>query len=213
MKIKKILACTLLIFFSSFVVADMQSDLADVQHQWAVAKYETPEDQQEQVFESLIIKARKLVEKYPQAAEPKVWLAIAISTDAGVNGGLGALGKVKKAKAYLENAEKIDPTVMNGSVYTSLGSLYYQVPGWPIGFGNDDKAEKYLLKALQQNPNGIDSNYFYADFLLEEDKPELAMKYLERAKAAAPRVDRPLADKGRHMEIDLAIAKARAMLD
>ena len=207
------LACIILMIFSSFAVADMQSDLQDIQQQWAVAKYQTPEERQEQVFEDLTAKAAHLVKSYPHAAEPKIWLAIVLSTDAGVNGGFGALGKVKKAKAYLEEAEKIDPTAMEGSVYTSLGSLYYQVPGWPIGFGDNEKAEKYLLKALEINPQGIDSNFFYADYLLEEDKPELALKYLNKAKAAPPRNNRPIADKGRHKEIDLDIAKARDMLD
>ena len=60
--------------------------------------------------------------------------------------------------------------MLNGSVYTSLGSLYYQVPGWPIGFGSDKKAESYLKKALAVNPDGMDPNYFYGDFMLQEKK-------------------------------------------
>jgi hypothetical protein len=55
----------------------------------------------------------------------------------------------------------IDPRALQGSAYTSLGSLYYQVPGWPIGFGDDKRAEAMLLKALEINPDGIDPNYFY----------------------------------------------------
>jgi len=113
----------------------------------------------------------------------------------------------------LEAAEKIDPGVLNGSIYTSLGSLYYQVPGWPIGFGDEEKAEKYLKKALEIDPQGIDSNYFYADFLLEDDQPKKALEYLEKALAAPPRPGRPLADKGRRQEVQRAMARARNMLD
>ena len=144
--------------------------------------------------------------------EPKVWLAICLSTDAGVNGGFGALGKVKEAKALLDDAEKIDPKVLNGSVYTSLGSLYYQVPGWPIAFGNEEMAEKYLKKALAMNPDGIDPNFFYGDFLLTEDHPQEALKYLKKAKAAPARPTRPVADAGRRLEVDEAISKAQKML-
>jgi Tfp pilus assembly protein PilF len=50
------------------------------------------------------------------------------------------------------------------------GALYYQVPGWPIGFGDKDKANELLKKALALNPDGIDPNYFYGDFLLKEKK-------------------------------------------
>ncbi len=191
------------------ITVDAAATLEDIQHEWAVVNYETPKKEQVKAFESLVDKARDLVTAQPDKAEPKVWLAIVLSTQAGVTGGLGALGKVKEAKKLLEEAEKIDPTVLNGSIYTSLGSLYYQVPGWPIGFGKKSKAEEYLKKALAVNPNGIDPNYFYGDFMLEEGNYEEAIKYLEKAQAAPPRPDRPLADKGRQREIaeKLVIAK------
>lgn len=209
----RVLLGILLFALAGMTAAGTQTELADIQKQWAIAKYQTPEDDQEKAFEELVVRARQLVTNNATDAAARVWLAIALSTDAGVNGGFGALGKVKEAKKYLEEAEKIDPDVLNGSVYTSLGSLYYQVPGWPIGFGNDEKAEQYLLKALTLNPDGIDPNYFYADYLLEEDKPKQALKYLQKAKAAPPRPDRPAADKGRQQEVDMAIAKAKDMLD
>ncbi|WP_456446636.1 tetratricopeptide repeat protein [Thiolapillus sp.] len=210
---KKLLFVVFLSLAGALVQAMPAEELAEIQHDWAVANYNTPEDGQEKAFEKLVAKARDLVKRYPDEAAPKVWLAISLSTDAGVNGGFGALGKVKEAKKLLEAAEKIDPQVLNGSIYTSLGSLYYQVPGWPIAFGNDDKAEQYLKKALQINPQGIDSNYFYADFLLEQDQPKKALKYLEKALAAPPRPGRPLADKGRRQEVQQAMARARNMLD
>lgn len=210
---KKLLFVVFQSLAGALVQAMPAEELAEIQHDWAVANYSTPEDGQEKAFEKLVAKARDLVKRYPDEAAPKVWLAISLSTDAGVNGGFGALGKVKEAKKLLEAAEKIDPQVLNGSIYTSLGSLYYQVPGWPIAFGNDDKAEQYLKKALQINPQGIDSNYFYADFLLEQDQPKKALKYLEKALAAPPRPGRPLADKGRRQEVQQAMARARNMLD
>lgn len=210
---KKMIVAVLFLAAGSLAHAMPQSELAEIQHAWAVANYQTPEDDQEEAFEKLVARARQLVERYPDEAAPKVWLAITLSTDAGVNGGLGALGKVKEAKKLLEAAEKIDPDVLNGSVYTSLGSLYYQVPGWPIAFGNDEKAEQYLKKALRINPRGIDPNYFYADYLLENDQPEKALEYLKKAMAAPPRPDRPLADEGRRKEVQRAMARARKMLD
>jgi tetratricopeptide (TPR) repeat protein len=141
-----------------------------------------------------------------------VWLAIVLSTDAGVTGGFGALGKVKEARRQLEAAEKINPDALNGSIYTSLGSLYYQVPGWPIGFGDDEKAETYLKKALAINPDGIDPNYFYGDFMLEEGNYQQAIKYLEKAAAAPPRPGRPLADKGRQAEVQQKLQQARGKI-
>ena len=209
MKVKKLVTLFSLLFFCTLTYAEMGDEISKIQHAWAVANYQTPESGQEQAFESLVAEARKLAEANPDSAEPKVWLAIVLSTDAGVTGGLGALGKVKEARRQLEAAEKINPDVLNGSIYTSLGSLYYQVPGWPIGFGDDEKAEQYLKKALAMNPNGIDPNYFYGDFMLEEGAYQQAVKYLEKAAAAPPRPGRTIADKGRQAEIQAKLQQAR----
>lgn len=211
-KIKTLAVFSALLFAGSVVLADVTDDVVKIQHQWAKANYDTPEKEQEAVFESLVAEARTLVERNPDRAEPRVWLAIVLSTDAGVTGGLGALGKVKEARKLLEEAEQINPDVLNGSIYTSLGSLYYQVPGWPIGFGDDEKAETYLKKAIAMNPDGIDPNYFYGDFMLEEDNYAEAVKYLEKAAAAPPRPGRPLADKGRQAEVREKLQQARKKL-
>ena len=212
MKSRSLVVLVTLLFASSISLADVNDEIVKIQHQWAKANYATPESEQEKAFESLVAEAQKLAESNPDRAEPRVWLAIVLSTDAGVTGGLGALGKVKEARRQLEAAEKISPDVLNGSIYTSLGSLYYQVPGWPIGFGDEEKAEMYLKKALSINPDGIDPNYFYGDFQLEEGNYQEAVKYLEKAAAAPPRPGRPLADKGRQAEIQEKLQLARKKL-
>jgi tetratricopeptide (TPR) repeat protein len=139
-----------------------------------------------------------------------VWQAIIISTLAGEKGGLGALSLVNQARELLERAEALDPDVLDGSVYTSLGSLYYQVPGWPLGFGNDDKAESYLKKALTVNPDGIDPNYFYGDYLLQEKAYSEAEAAFRKALAAPRRDGRPIADAGRRSEIEAALNKLKS---
>ena len=122
-KIEMLGICCALLFASTASLADINDEIIRIQHQWARANYETPASEQEKAFEALVTEARKLVESNPGQAEPRVWLAIVLSTDAGVTGGLGALGKVKEARRELEAAEKIDPDVLQGSIYTSLGSL------------------------------------------------------------------------------------------
>jgi Tfp pilus assembly protein PilF len=129
-----------------------------------------------------------------------------LSTYAGAKGGLAALGLVKRARQALEQALELDATALDGSAYTSLGSLYYQVPGWPLGFGDDDKAREYLRKALELNPKGIDPNYFYGDFLIEQGEPERARDYLSKALKAPDRPGRALADAGRREEIRRKLA-------
>ena len=139
-------------------------------------------------------------------AEPKnagllIWDGIITSTLAGLKGGLGALSLAKEARDRLQQAEQLQPGALDGSALTSLGALYYQVPGWPIGFGNKDKARSSLQAALKIDPAGIDANYFYADFLLSQGDLAGARAAAERALAAPVRPGREVADNGRRAEI------------
>lgn len=197
---------------SSVAMAGVNGAILDLQQRWARINYSLQGDDQEKAFQALDGDARRVVAEYPGRAEPLVWLAIILASDAGASGGLGALGKVKEARKLLERAEGIDARVLDGSIYTTLGSLYYQVPGWPLSYGNKTKAELYLRKALAINPDGIDPNYFFGDLLLQEGKPAQAIRYLEKAQAAAPRPHRSLADRGRQQEVAAKLQLARSRL-
>ena len=200
--------------FSVAVLATPQEEQAVriLQTEWAQAKYQAAKDEQEKAFEALQAKADDAGKQLPDSAPVLIWRAIVLSTHAGVKGGLGALSLVKQARDLLEQAEKIDAKALNGSVYTSLGSLYYQVPGWPIGFGDDEKAEQYLKQALAVNPERIDPNFFYGDYLREQGRYRESLEYLQKAMIAPARPDRPLADKGRREEIEVAMRQVRAEL-
>ena len=197
---------------SSAFAGDMglAQSLLNYQHQWAHINYELPDAQKSDAFAALAKAEESLVQQYPDRAEPLVWQGIILSSQAGAEGGFSALGLAKDARNQLLAAEKINPTALSGSIDTSLGTLYFKVPGWPLGFGDDDKAETYLKEALKINPKGIDPNYFYGEFLYGKGKYQAAMQALETAQAAAPRPDRPLADKGRHQEIQALISKIRS---
>lgn len=191
-------------------VDPLMDQIRYLQTEWARIKYQVPgDDQKLAAIEKLESHAAKVSAAYPDRAEALIWEGIILSTDAGIVKGISALPKVKKARALFERALTIDPQALDGSAYTSLGSLYYQVPGWPIGFGDDEKAEKNLRSALSINPAGIDSNFFYADFLVDQGRESEAATYYQRALQAAPRPGRELADAGRRQEIKAALAKLR----
>lgn len=191
-------------------VSPMMQKIAYLQGEWARIKYQVKgDDAQEKAFQKLDAEAAEISKTFPDKAEPKIWQAIILSTEAGVVGGLGALPKVKQAKKLLEAALKIDSNALEGSASTSLGSLYYQVPGWPIGFGDDKKAEQYLKSALSINPDGIDPNFFYGDYLVDQKRYSEALPVLEKALKAPDRPGRKVADEGRRGEIRALLAKAR----
>jgi len=176
-------------------------EVREIQSEWAKLYYmDEFLNKNFRELETLSQQADKLAEQHPQNAEVLVWDAIVLSTLAEKKGGLGALGLVKQARHQLEQAEAIDPEVLGGSVYASLGSLYSKVPGWPIGFGDDEKAEEYFKKALAINPQGLDINYFFAEYLVDQGEEMLALEHLELALQAEPMVDRPVADQGRRQQ-------------
>ncbi|MBL0455699.1 hypothetical protein JD499_00470 [Aeromonas enteropelogenes] len=181
--------------------------LTPIQQQWAVCQYQQVDKAKERCLETLSGQAEQASAKEPFRTDLLIWSAIVKSTWAGAKGGLGALGLVKEAKAKLELALKQDPKALDGSAYTSLGSLYYQVPGWPVGFGDDEKAEQLLKQALAINPNGIDPNFFYGDFLFDQGRKAEAKTYLDKALTAPARPGRELADEGRRSEIRERLAK------
>lgn len=213
MKRNRIFAWSLLSLLAivplSFASEGVDQWLSNMQRQWAVNQYELTGTEQVDAFQALMSTAEEAVKTFPDAAELWVWKGIINSSYAGVDGGLGALKFAKTAKSDLEQAMALDETVLDGSAFTSLGALYYKVPGWPIGFGDDDKAETLLKKALTMNPDGIDSNYFYGDYLLSKKRYQQAMAYLEKAAQAAPRPGRELADDARHKEITAAISQVQ----
>ena len=179
--------------------------IPELQHAWADAYYSVPDDQKKARFAALSERAAVVVAQNPGRAEPLVWQGIILSSAAKFDGGPHALSLVKEARAALEAAEKIDPGALDGSVYTSLGSLYTNVPGWPLSFGNKDKAAEYLHKALEINPAGVDTNFFYAELLHQQGKDAEARMYLAKALAAPPRPGREDADAGRRRDMaDLA---------
>jgi len=206
-KYARIAIIPLTLIFSGLSVAGTTSptvmqEVKQIQADWAKLYYlEDFQDSNIKELQALENKASDLSTKYPNSAEALTWDAIVLSTLAEKKGGLGALSLVEEAKKKLEAAETIDPTALGGSIYASLGTLYWKVPGWPIAFGSNSKAEQYFKKALEINPDQLDANYFYADFLADDKRYELALLHLDKAMHAPTLEGRSLADKGRRAQV------------
>lgn len=188
------------------------SALARMQTRWAEINYQLKGSKQEAAFEQLLEEAATFAQQHPDDAAILVWNGIIKSSYAGASGGLGALKYAKAAKADLEQAIALDPNVLNGSAYTSLGTLYFKVPGWPVGFGDDKKANELLRKALAINPDGIDPNYFYAEYLRDRRSYTAAEQYYRKALQAPARPGREVADQGRRAEIEAQLKEVQKQI-
>jgi tetratricopeptide (TPR) repeat protein len=196
-----LLSAALLGFAASAVAHELSDDIATLEHGWAKASYQTPDDQKEAAFAELQEKAHAVSKQFAGHAEPLIWEGIIASSHARYQGVFAAGKSAKLARDLLQSAQKIDANALDGSVYVSLGTLYYKVPGWPLSFGDKKLASELLQQALKIDPNGIDANFFYGDFLAERGDRQQAIDYLNRALAAPPREGREDADSGRRTEI------------
>jgi tetratricopeptide (TPR) repeat protein len=199
----------LILFASPLWASDLSASVAGLESEWAAAYYQNNETQQKQAYPALLEKAEELVKRYPYAAEPKIWQATIMATNAGFQSSLAALSTLEEAKVLLEQAIQQNPNALEGAAYVTLGTLYYMVPGWPVSFGDNQMAEQLLKASLKINPNGIDANYFYADYLLQQDRASEAEDYFRKAIQAPIRKQQIFADTQLQNEAKLALANTQ----
>lgn len=197
---------------ASASAGELDDAVLGLQHEWAQANYKTADDQKEVTFKALVDKAAALSAKYPARAEPKIWEAIIRAGYAGAMGGMSsmfnAMPQMEKGRDLLLAAKKIDANALHGSVYTTLGSFYYMVPGGFIGFGDNDKALEYLTKAQAVAADDMDANYFMGDYWLEDHEYKKAIPYLQKVIDLPAVANRPVYSEGRKAEAAAKLKKA-----
>lgn len=207
---KKATLVVLLLLSFQCVAETFSYALQSIESEWAAIYYKMPESKQDSAYQKLLSKTSALQKQYPGAAEPIFWEALIKASSADHQGVMTALSLVREARDLLQKAISINPNTMDGSALVTLGTLYYMVPKWPIAFGDNEKAKSLLESALKINPNGIDTNYYYGDFLLSIDRTGDAIKYLENAVNAPVRPEQVFADNQLKTEAQKALAKIKA---
>lgn len=194
--------------------AAFNDELQALQQSWAVARYQTKIGARKAQLKKLVSEADAFIKKYPNKADGYLWAAVIRGSLAQAINGLSALGIVKEARKDLEKAIAIDPKAEDGYAYGVLGLMYSRVPGWPIAFGSDKKARETLKKGLALNPDGMNINYFYAQYLFDNDDYRKALTYARKAEQAVPPIPpaRSLAVANREREIHDFIGRIEAKL-
>lgn len=191
------------------ITAGLEGAVAKLMQDWARIQYQQPRESREEAFQALTDDARVLAARYPQAAEPLIWQAVALASYAQTVRGRAGLKAAKQARELLYKAERINPTAMSGAIYITLGRLYFKVPGWPLSFGSKSKSRMYLQKALEIDPSGMEANAFYADLLSSEGDYTQAIRYYRRALEAPARPGQEIADAGRRQQAQNGLRRAR----
>jgi tetratricopeptide (TPR) repeat protein len=193
----------------------LKSELLRLAHDWERVKLQVIDrDDQERQMASLAQRAEKIAKQYENNPDTVIWLGILLSEQAALaneNGSpLKAWGLAKRARDILETIDKTDPVTMDAGAPTTLGLLYDQVPGFPIGFGDKIKARQYLQEAMRNAPNALDVNYFYGDFLYREGEIAEATRVLEHALTLPELSNRPNWDRSLRVKIRETLSELQA---
>lgn len=186
------------------------SELQAVQREFDVVSFQTEGKRaRRSAFATLVEHASGFSQRYPDRVEAVAWEGIILSAYAGEVSAMGAMKVARAALEALHKAEHMDAGALDGGIYASLGALYSKVPGGFIGFGDDERAAEYFAKAMEIDPDNIDSNFFYGEFLIEHGDRASAISVLNRALDAPAVIERPVFDAGRRAEIQTLLVSAR----
>ena len=160
--------------------------------------------------------AADILQRHQSEPDAMIWLEIIVSEQAAIANENGspwkALGCAKRARDILETVENIDAVTMEAAAPTTLGVLYHRVPGFPIGFGDDDKARHYLQEATKNAPNGFDANVFYGVFLYEHKEYAEAERILKHALMLPTLADRPIWDRSQRSVVRELLTKVHSVV-
>ena len=111
-----------------------------LQSTWEAIKFGVPEgDEQTNKMNALGEDADAVAARFPDSVEVLIWDGIITSERASMASMFSALGLATRARDILEQAYKTAPAKLDAGAPTSLGVLYYRVPGFPVGFGDKVK--------------------------------------------------------------------------
>jgi tetratricopeptide (TPR) repeat protein len=201
------------LLLSSFsVFGDPQTEIIELQKSWDQTNFTLDSKPRKKALRALIEKAGQYRQAHPEKVEFYIWEGIIRASYNDAAGGIGGLRQAKEAKELFEKAIKINPDAMHGMAYTALGTLYYQVIGWPISFGDDQKAEEFLNKGISTNPNDLEAHYFLGKLYMDDDNWKSAVEILEKGLALPEISELPAFDHARRIDMERLLAKAKSEL-
>lgn len=187
------------------------NEVRRLQTTWEAIKFGIPEgEEQTNKMNALGEDADAVAARFPESVEIQIWDGIITSERASMASMFSALGLAKRARDILEQAYKTSPAKLDAGAPTSLGVLYYRVPGFPIGFGDKERARQLLEQAVKLAPTGLDAWYFYGDFLFEQKDYSKAAEAFRHALSLPQHPDRPAWDKNRQLVIEEKLSSIAA---
>lgn len=186
---------------------------SEFENRWAMTVFELPIGKRDRALKSLLFEARDLAHRYADLPRAAAWHGIVANECVRARCLSRSTRLRKEARDALLKAESLDPLVLDGLVYATLGTLYSEAPSYLGGFGSKTRGIGYMWKAIVLDPEGLDANYLYAELLVDEKRYRDAREVLINASALPARTDHLRADLGRHRQIQALLEEVESELD
>ena len=199
MKLARIAAALAMASVSTTAAAPPENDpMLEIAQAWDHARYTVnEEDDRGAELHQLGDVIDKQIAVHANDPNLLIWRAIILAGEADAIDGPTALPLAWRAKHLLEQAGTLNPDSASAcAMHTTLGMLYARVPGFPLAFGDRHLAETHLRRGLAIEPNGIEANFFYGVFLIDERRFRAALPFLHKVLDWHPRPERTVGDAG-----------------
>lgn len=191
---------------------DLHDDIRALVMEFDAVQFEmTAGEDKVRALEVVLSHAAELQKRFPNRAEPLCWEGWTLIAQSEAMQGFGILDKREEAIAKLKAAVAIDQGVYNGAPYISLGNLHFlqSLFPFPLRHGGKDEARVFFRKALKMNPNGLEANSHYANFLIADGDFASALQHATLAANSPPLVDRGKADQSLRWQAHRLIEESR----
>ena len=187
-----------------------QDEFLTVAQEWDQAQYSAMGDHSRMLaLQRLGAHIEALSAAAPRDVGLLSWRAVALAAEADATDGPRALLTAGRAKRLLDAAIMLRPDgEIRGMLEATLGALYFQVPGFPLGFGDSAAAEAHFRASLIADPTSPESLFYFGDFLLAQHRDEEAVASFRKALRGLPRAGRPIGDAGLTHRIEAGLALA-----
>jgi tetratricopeptide (TPR) repeat protein len=184
------------------------TDAHNYQVLWRAARayYQVGDDasdrEKQHYFERGIEVGQSAVVQQPTGVEGHFWLAANYGGLSAIRGIWPAFQMVKKVRAEMETALRLQPDYEDGSAYRALGEIARQLPG--VLGGNLKRAIAYFEQGLRVAPHSMGLKLALAKAYLQAGQREASQRLLTEilhmpVRPARTQADRHTQDKARQL--------------
>jgi len=174
--------------------------------EFMIAQLERDKNRRVQLFERCIVIADRSLALNANDVRGLFWKAVAMGKMAEDSGMVNALRMLRPMEKMLLKVVALDEKYENAGAHRALGRMYHKLPGFPVSFGNNQKALTHLKQAHELFPRDVMTRAFYAEVLYDEGWQAEARRHADFV-LATPIDEEDALEFAEYVDIALGVVK------